>query len=103
MDAEPRHAPAVEGQPLPPASRFNAVERNGKGIAKKPAPRPCSACQAIFAPLKESPKKPSKFCSDKCRSHSWRESQRPDVRLDRVDRQIADLTARVRALEERGR
>lgn len=103
MGAEARHGSVVEGRSLSSSSRLNAIERGKRMGAKKPTPRPCAVCKTIFVPAKESSKKPSRFCSDKCRSRSWREEQRPNVRLDRVELAIAELAARVMALEERGR
>jgi hypothetical protein len=94
MKPETLQAELPRGGVLPSPCRSNANVRGKRVSTRKPTARPCTFCQTIFTPLKEDPKKPAKYCSDKCRAHAWRDGQKSDVRLDRIE-------VRLTAIEEK--
>jgi hypothetical protein len=91
---------------LAPRKRTYACVRGKRAKVRKPAPRPCERCQAVFSPKREDPKKPARHCSPKCRAASWRDRQKKDNRLTAIEAALRsfhdmNLAARISALEAR--
>ena len=89
---------AVAGS-LPSPCRSIAYVRGGGTKVAKPGPRPCRDCETVFTPKKEDPKKPAKYCCDRCRSLGWRaERKDKDVRLSSLEARMSALESKLDVL-----